>query len=273
MFRRLKKLAGLPVPPTVRVLRLSGAIGMGRRGLSLEMLAGDIDRAFAPDGLAAVALSINSPGGSPVQSSLIAARIRALSAEKSVPVLAFVQDVAASGGYWLAAAADEIVADPCSIVGSIGVVSAGFGFTGLLDKLGIDRRVHTAGTSKAMLDPFQEEKPEDVAHLKGLQADMHEQFKQWVRTRRAGRLQAGEEELFNGAFWTGRRALELGLVDRLGDLRSVLRDRFGDKVDIRVVNPARPRGLGRLIGLDAGDMADGIADAAIERAAFARFGL
>jgi len=273
MIRRLKKLAGLSVPPTVSVLRLSGTIGTGRRGLALETLAADIDRAFAPDDLSAVALLINSPGGSPVQSALIGRRIRALAVEKSVPVLAFVEDVAASGGYWLAAAADEIVADPCSIVGSIGVISAGFGFTGLIEKLGVDRRVHTAGTSKGMLDPFQAEKPEEIAHLKALQGDMHDQFKDWVRERRAGRLKATEEELFNGAFWTGRRALDLGLIDRLGDLRAVVRDRFGDKVVVDIVNPARRSGLGRFIGLGARDLADNVADAAMERAAFARYGL
>lgn len=273
LFRRLAKRLGMSVPPMVSVLRLSGVIGTGRRGLSLENLADDIDAAFGATGVAAVALSINSPGGSPVQSALIGRHIRALSAEKSVPVVAFVEDVAASGGYWLACAADEIVADACSIVGSIGVVSAGFGFTGLIEKLGVDRRVHTAGTSKGMLDPFQEEKPDEVAHLKALQADMHEQFKSWIRTRRTGRLKADEETLFNGAFWTAQRGLELGLVDRLGDLRSVMRERFGEKVRFNLVNPPRGPGLGRFIGLDAAGLANGVADVAAERAAFARYGL
>lgn len=273
MIRRLRKLAGLSLPPLVTVLRLSGAIGMGRRGLSLEGLAEDIDRAFAPGGLAAVALAINSPGGSPVQSALIGRRIRALASEKNVPVLAFVEDVAASGGYWLACAADEITADACSIVGSIGVVSAGFGFTGLIDRLGVDRRVHTSGASKAMLDPFRPEREEDVAYLKSIQAEMHDAFKSWVRDRRGARLKGKDDELFTGAFWTGATALDLGLVDRLGDLRATLRDRFGDKVDTRVINPPRGPGLGRFIGLDARTLADGVADAASERAAFARFGL
>lgn len=273
MIRRFRKFAGLSLPPLVSVLRLSGAIGTGRRGLSLDGLAEDIDRAFAPPDLAAVALSINSPGGSPVQSALIGRRIRALAAEKSTPVLAFVEDVAASGGYWLACAADEITADASSIVGSIGVVSAGFGFTGLIEKLGVDRRVYTAGTSKAMLDPFQAERPEEVTHLKGLQVDIHEQFKQWVRDRRGDRLRGDEADLFEGAFWTGRRALELGLIDRLGDLRGTLRQRFGEKVQIDLVNPPRGPGLGRFIGLDAAVLADGVADMAAERAAFARYGL
>lgn len=273
MLRRLRKFAGLPLSPLVSVLRLSGAIGTGRRGLSLEALEEDIERAFAPADLAAVALSINSPGGSPVQSALIARRIRALAAEKSLPVLAFVEDVAASGGYWLACAGDEITAEGCSIVGSIGVVSAGFGFTGLMEKLGVDRRVHTAGASKSMLDPFQAERPEDVAHLKALQGDMHASFKQWVRERRGARLRAPETELFEGAFWTGARALDLGLVDRLGDLRGTLRERFGDKVQIRLVNPPRRPGLGRLIGLDARSLTDGFAQTLEERAAYARYGL
>lgn len=273
MIRRLKKIAGLPVSPMVSVLRLSGVIGTKRRGLSLEGLEQDIERAFAPADLAAVALSINSPGGSPVQSALIARRIRALAVEKSVPVLAFVEDLAASGGYWLACAADEIVVDGSSIVGSVGVIAAGFGFTGLMDKLGVDRRIYTAGTRKSMLDPFQAERPEDVAHVRDLQVDIHEQFKQWVRERRAGRLNAAEEDLFNGCVWTGRRAVELGLADRLGCQHGVLRERFGDKVQVRMINPARRGGLGRLLGLDAGGLAEGLADVAAERAAFARYGL
>ncbi|WP_245838353.1 S49 family peptidase [Niveispirillum lacus] len=259
--------------PLVSVLRLSGVIGGGRRGLSLETLEGHIAEAFAPSGLAAVALSINSPGGSPVQSALIARRIRALAAEKSVPVLAFVEDVAASGGYWLACAADEITAHGCSIIGSIGVVSAGFGFTGLIEKLGVDRRVHTSGASKSMLDPFQVEKPAEVAHLQSLQAEMHEAFKQWIRERRGGRLAAPEAELFDGAFWAGQQSLTLGLIDRLGDMRSTLRERFGENVIIRLVNPPRGPGLGRLIGLDAGSITDGVIDSLSERAIFARFGM
>lgn len=252
-FRAL--LARLPIerfrnpPPLVTVLRLSGVIGsvgMARRGMSMAALADPIERAFRPSGLAAVALLINSPGGSPVQSALIARRIRALSVEKSVSVIAFVEDAAASGGYWLACAADEIFADSSSIVGSIGVVSGGFGFTGLIRRLGIERRLHTAGDNKAMLDPFSREDPEDVERLKAIQADVHDAFKQHVRERRGGRLKAADDILFNGEFWTGRRALELGLIDGLGDLRGILRQRFGDKVRLRPVGGARlwPRWLG-----------------------------
>ncbi|WP_051330569.1 S49 family peptidase [Niveispirillum irakense] len=277
LIRRIAKLAGASVPPIVSAIRLSGVIsaqGTARRGLSMEHLADPIERAFAPPDVSAVVLLVNSPGGSPVQSSLIAGRIRALSQEKSVPVLAFVEDVAASGGYWLACAADEIVADPASIVGSIGVVSAGFGFTDLIAKIGVERRVHTSGTSKAMLDPFRPERPDDVAHLEALQAEVHEGFKQWVRQRRGARLDGKDEaELFNGAFWSGARALELGLVDRLGDVRSVMRERFGEKVRIHVVNPTKRPGIGRLIGLDTATLAEGALDLASERTAFARFGL
>lgn len=281
LFRRIAKFAGADLPPIVAAIRLSGVIAataVGRRGLSLEALAEPIERAFALPDVSAVALIINSPGGSPVQSALIAGRIRQLSVEKSVPVLAFVEDVAASGGYWLACAADEIVADPSSIVGSIGVISAGFGFQAAIARLGVERRVYTSGTSKSMLDPFQPEKPEDVAHLKGLQEEVHDGFRQWVRARRGARL-AGQDEvsLFSGAFWSGARAKDLGLVDRLGDIRSTLRERFGEKLRIQVVNPTRRPGLGRFIGLDsralAADLADGLIDAAEQRSVYARFGL
>ncbi len=252
-FRDL--LARLPIerfrhpPPLVTVLRLSGVIGsVGpmRRGMTMAALAETIERAFRPSGLAAVALAVNSPGGSPVQSSLIARRIRALSVEKSVPVIAFVEDAAASGGYWLACAADEIFADASSIVGSIGVVSGGFGFTGLIRRLGIERRLHTSGDNKAMLDPFSREDPDDVERLKVIQGDIHEAFRQHVRERRGGRLKAADDILFNGEFWTGRRALELGLIDGLGDLRGILRQRFGEKVRLRPVGAGRawPRWLG-----------------------------
>ncbi len=247
--------------PVVTVLRLDGGIGPGstlRRGLNMKALAEPIARAFQPKRLTAVALVVNSPGGSAAQSALIASRIRQWADEKQVPVIAFVEDVAASGGYWLACAADEIYADERSIVGSIGVVSAGFGFVGLLDKLGMERRVYTAGERKAILDPFRPENPDDVAILKSLQADLHESFAAWVRARRGPRLAAGEE-LFTGEFWTGRRAFELGLVDGLGDIRSQLRARFGEKVRLRPVRQER-KGLAKLLkpGLD-GEAAEGLA--------------
>ena len=206
-----------------------------------------IDRAFAPRRLAAVALAVNSPGGSPVQSALIARRIRARADERGVPVLAFAEDVAASGGYWLACAGDEIYADENSIVGSIGVIAAGFGFVEAIARHGVERRVHTAGARKGMLDPFRPEDPGEVERLLAVQRDMHESFIAHVRARRGRRLKGADEELFSGEFWSGRQAIALGLVDGLGDLRGVLRDRFGERVRIRPV--AARRGLRRRLGI------------------------
>jgi signal peptide peptidase SppA len=263
--------------PTVGIVRLAGAIGMPLplRGdsLSLASLAGPLDRAFGLKNLQAVALAINSPGGSAVQSALIARRIRALAAEKKVPVLAFVEDVAASGGYWLATAADEIYADECSIVGSIGVIAAGFGFPELLQRLGIERRVHTAGPRKAMLDPFRQERPEDVARLMALQQEIHEGFKTQVRERRAGKLKGDEAELFSGDIWTGRPALARGLIDGIGDLRSILRGRYGERV--KLVPVGAPRSwLRRRLGLGRPESwADQLAAALEERALWGRYGL
>ncbi len=279
-------LSRLPVrrfkepPPVVAVLRLSGVIGgIGpvRRGLSLASQAHLIERAFKLPRLEAVALTINSPGGSPVQSALIAGRIRALAEEKKIPVVAFAEDVAASGGYWLACAADEIFAHESSIVGSIGVISAGFGFPGLLERLGVERRVHTAGERKAMLDPFRSEDPKDVARLQTIQTDVHESFQDYVRQRRGERLTGEEADLFSGEFWTGRRALELGLVDGLGDLRQVMRERYGEKVRLRLIDGARPRWRPRLsVEVPAPDLAASAAalvDAVEERVLWARYGL
>lgn len=259
-------------PPVVTVVRLAGLIAAGgglvRAGLSLSGQAGILKAAFKPRRLAAVALVVNSPGGSPVQSALIAQRIRQHAEEKKVPVIAFVEDVAASGGYWLAAAADEIIADPMSIMGSIGVVSAGFGFHEALARLGIERRLYTQGERKRLLDPFLPEKPEDVARLEALQADIHAEFKAWVRDRRAGKLKGAEADLFNGDIWTGRRALELGLVDGLGEIRSTLRGRYGENVRIRPVTHA-VSWIRRSLGLTAADLLA----VAEERAAYARWGL
>jgi signal peptide peptidase SppA len=224
-------------------------------------------------GARAVALALNSPGGSPVQSALIAQRIRLLADEKGVKVIAFVEDVAASGGYWLACAADEILVDPHSIVGSIGVISAGFGFQDLIARIGVERRVHTSGERKAMLDPFRPEKAEDVERLHRLQAEIHDGFKDWVRARRAGKLRGEDSLLFSGEFWTGRRGLELGLVDGLGELRATLQARYGAKVNLPVIGPRR-RLLSRF-GL--GMTLDGIGPATLaaleERLHWQRFGL
>jgi signal peptide peptidase SppA len=241
-------------PPKVAVLRLSGIIGgLGpvRQGLTLAGLESTIERAFAVPDLSAVALSVNSPGGSPVQSELIAARIRDLAAEKEVKVLAFCEDVAASGGYWLAAAADEVFVQDSSILGSIGVISSGFGFQGLIERFGIERRIHTAGDKKSMLDPFKPEDPQDVARLKSIQEDIHEHFKNWVVERRGDKLTADPEALFSGEFWTGRRAVELGLADGRGELRATLRERYGDKVKIVPVKLRKPWWKGR-VGLQGG---------------------
>ena len=277
--RLADRLDGAPIVP---VLRLSGVIGgsvsIRKGGLSLADMAGSIEKAFEHRGAVAVALSINSPGGSPVQSSLIAKRIRDLASEKELPVFAFCEDVAASGGYWLACAADEIHANPSSIVGSIGVVSAGFGFPALLEKVGIERRVHTAGENKAILDPFAPENPDDVVHLKELQAEIHEQFKTHVRAYRGARLDDDEVTLFSGAFWTGERAVSLGLVDGLGDLRMVMREKFGDKVRLPVMTEPKgwlQRRMGmRLSALSApADWAPSLMGALDERAHWSRFGL
>jgi signal peptide peptidase SppA len=277
--RLVDRLDGAPIVP---VLRLSGVIGgsasIRKGGLSLADMAGSIEKAFEHSGAVAVALAINSPGGSPVQSSLIAKRIRDLAGEKELPVFAFCEDVAASGGYWLACAADEIHANPSYIVGSIGVVSAGFGFPALLEKVGIERRVHTAGENKAILDPFAPENPDDVVHLKELQAEIHEQFKTYVRAHRGERLDDDEVTLFSGAFWTGERAVSLGLVDGLGDLRAVMREKFGDKVRLPVMTEPKgwlQRRMGmRLSALSApADWAPSVMGALDERAHWSRFGL
>jgi len=268
--------------PVVPVVRLSGVIAssglLGNRGLSIESVAPLLKRAFDTRGAKAVALAINSPGGSPVQSALIGQRIRLLAAEKDVKVIAFVEDVAASGGYWLACAADEIIVDPSSIVGSIGVISAGFGFQDLIARYGVERRVHTSGERKAMLDPFRPEKADDVERLHRLQAEIHDGFKDWVRERRAGKLKGEDATLFSGEFWTGKRGLELGLVDGIGELRAILQARYGAKVHLPVIGPRR-RLLSRFgLGTSVGETGiDGIGPATLaaieERLHWQRFGL
>jgi signal peptide peptidase SppA len=272
-------------PPRVAVIRLEGTISAStsrlRRGqISLEALDATLERAFDLPDLAAVALCVNSPGGSPVQSSLVAGRIRVLADEKKVPVIAFVEDVAASGGYWLACAGDEILADAGSLVGSIGVVFSGFGFTELIARYGVERRIHTAGANKAMLDPFLPEAPDDVKRLLEAQSDIHDAFKDWVRSRRGGKLNGPEDDIFSGAFWTGRKALELGLIDGLGDMRGVMRARFGDDVDLVRIGGKRSlfsalRGGGVAAAGDAlgGELVDRALQAVDERALWSRFGL
>ncbi len=248
-------------------MRLQGAIGASGRGsLSDRSVANLLEKAFKgkPD---AVALEINSPGGSPVQSALIGARIRRLADEHEVPVYAFVEDVAASGGYWLASAADEIIADSCSILGSIGVISAGFGAHVFLQRQGIERRVHTAGKSKSMLDPFKPENEEDVERLNRLLGQLHEQFIAQVRDRRGEKL-TDNPDLFTGEVWIGQSAVDEGLADGVGHLVPTMKDRFGDKVQFRRLEQKKPL-LPRL-GIQA---MQGAITEVEERALFARFGL
>jgi len=283
-------LARLPVPalqnppPLVGVLRLAGVIGaLGplRNGMTLAALEPAIARAFSLPRLAAVALSVNSPGGSATQSDLIARRIRDWAEEKEVPVLVFCEDVAASGGYWLACAGDEIFLRETSIVGSIGVISAGFGFPALLEKIGVERRLHTVGDKKSLLDPFRPETPDELKRLQGLQQDIHEAFKETVKQRRGSRLKAEETELFSGEVWVGRKAIERGLADGLGEMRQVLRARYGENVVLKRVDGTRPWWRRRL-GLRpavrdhasvAGDWVGGALAAIEERALWSRFGL
>lgn len=280
MLRRL--IPFLPKPPVVSVMRLAGMISPSsqpfRGALNLPGIAANIERACTLPGVLAVALQINSPGGSPVQSALIAKRVRAVAKEHELPVFAFVEDVAASGGYWLACAADEIYAERSSIVGSIGVVSAGFGFEEAIKKIGVERRLYHQGRNKAMLDPFRPEDPDDVERLHGLQKEIHEAFIDHVRDRRGKRLKGEDDVLFNGDVWTGKKALELGLIDGLGDLRSVMRDRFGEKVQLPVVGGERSwlkrrLGLSAIGSADTYDIASGALAAVEERALWSRFGL
>ena len=254
--------------PLVAVIRLQGMIAASGapNALNDAGTAAMIERAFKRGKPKAVALVINSPGGSPAQSSLIAARVRRLAAEKDIPVIAFVEDVAASGGYWLATAADEIFADSNSIVGSIGVISAGFGFPEFLARHGIERRVHTAGKSKTMLDPFRAEKPADIKRLKALQEQIHEGFIAQVKGRRGARL-ADDPDLFTGEIWVGDAAREVGLIDGIGHLVPVMKSRFGDKVRFATYQRRRPL-LGRLAAQVVGDVSASIED----RAAYARSG-
>ena len=252
-------------PPLVPVIRLSGIISTGSRGVNDAALAPLIEKAFRMKP-AAVALVINSPGGSPVQSSLIAARIRRLAQEKSVTVHAFVEDVAASGGYWLACAGDQIWVDDSSIVGSIGVISSGFGFAELMERQGVERRVITAGASKSLADPFLPQKPEDVARIKAIQTPIHEAFIAHVRARRGARLTGGD--LFNADIWVGQQAVALGLVDGVAHLVPKMKELFGDKVALLPLG--QKRGLLGRFGLR---LAEDALQAVEDRAAWGRFGL
>lgn len=259
--------------PVVAVVKLHGVITptpspLAARGtININTVEQALTKAFDHERLKAVAVAINSPGGAPTQSALVGERIRELADRKKVPVIAFCEDVAASGGYWLACAADEIYAHASSLVGSIGVVTAGFGLNGLLERFGVERRVYTAGAHKVRLDPFQQEKDEDVEWLKGLQAQLHEQFVSWVKTRRGDRLTDGED-LFTGEVWTGAKAKELGLIDGVGNLRTVLSERYPD-AEITVAEPKRPL----LARLGIGGAAQSLLTAVEHRALWSRYGL
>jgi signal peptide peptidase SppA len=275
--------------PVVPVVRLTGVIGFStplRPGLSIAGLARMLDRAFAVRHAKAVALAINSPGGSAVQSHLIYRRIRALAKEKNLPVIAFVEDVAASGGYMIACAADEIVCDPASIVGSIGVIGASFGFPEAMKKLGIERRIYTAGENKSTLDPFLPENEHDVTRIKAIQQDIHAMFIGLVRERRGERLAGPENTVFSGEYWVAKTAKDLGLVDQLGDVRSFLRERFGEEVVMPPV-PAERSLFGRRtpgvsgiapgellgLGVEPHGLVDDFISALEARAMWAKFGL
>ena len=235
----------------VSVIPLNGIIApnMGRRkGLNLNEIDKNIEQAFSVKNLKAVALQINSPGGSPVQSEMISQRIRSLSEKNNVPVLAFIEDVAASGGYWLACSADEIFASKASIVGSIGVVSSGFGFDKAIQKIGIERRLYTSGDNKAILDPFLPENKDDVKRLKSIQKELHSQFIGFVKSRRGSKISVENKEVFTGAFWSGEKSLEIGLIDSFGEMKSVLKERFGENVKIREFAPKKKLfGFGNLL--------------------------
>jgi signal peptide peptidase SppA len=274
---------GVAVVPVVRLSGVIGAVTPLRPGMSLTGVAKTLERAFAIKNAKAVALMINSPGGSPVQSRQIYLRIRQLAAEKKLPVLVFVEDVAASGGYMIACAGDEIFCDPSSILGSIGVVGGAFGFQDLIKKIGVERRLYTAGEHKAMLDPFLPENPEDVARVKALQREIHAIFIALVKQSRGGRLKGADQVLFTGEYWAGETSVSLGLADAIGDLRSTLRARYGDKVLTPVIAPAtgilsgllgrRSAGAGTLTSLEGlAGLPDELISALETRAIWAKFG-
>ena len=261
--------------PAIPVIRLQGVIAADQRQgrINLANVAPLLQRAFAMKSAPAVAIVINSPGGSPVQSRLISKRIRDLADEHHKPVLVFVEDAAASGGYFIAVAGDEIFVDPSSIVGSIGVIMAGFGFVGTLEKLGIERRVHTAGNNKSTLDPFLPEKSSDVDRIKQVELDIHQVFIDHVKARRGAKLKAADDVLFTGEWWTGGRGVDLGLVDAIGDLHATLCTRFGKDVELKLIGPKRPLFSLPRLGFSAETLTADLAATVEDRAIWARFGL
>jgi signal peptide peptidase SppA len=286
---RLSKLLPASLRKTdtvIPVVRMQGAIMANsspmRQNLSLAGVAGPLQRAFDMKDAPVVAISVNSPGGSPVQSRLIYSRIRELAEEKQKRVLVFVEDVAASGGYMIALAGDEIIADETSVIGSIGVVASTFGFVEAIKKLGVERRVYTAGKNKVSLDPFQPVKDSDIKHIKDLQLDIHEIFIDMVKARRSGKL-SDDGDIFTGMYWTGRPAKERGLIDSFGHMSPILKERYGKKTKLVLMQakksflgrPVSSVGLsGNSIGTDlAGSLPSSIASEMEERALWARFGL
>ena len=274
---------GAAVVPVVRLSGLIGAVTPLRPGMSLAGVARTLERAFSMKNAKAVALAINSPGGSPVQSRQIYLRIRQLAAEKKLPVLVFVEDVAASGGYMIACAGDEIFCDPSSIMGSIGVVGGSFGFQEMIKRIGVERRLYTAGEHKGMLDPFLPENPDDVARLKTIQREIHALFIALVKQSRGARLKGTDDVLFTGEYWAGETSVSLGLADAIGDLRSTLRARYGDKVVTPLVAPSsgllsgllgrKSAGAGTLASLDGfAGLPDEVISALESRAIWAKFG-
>ena len=276
----IKKLFGGDKPLVV-VVSMEGVIGAkstGRKNINLSNLQTQLENAFKIDKAKAIAILINSPGGSPVQSDLIATKMRQLSIEKRKPILCFCEDAAASGGYWLAAAGDEIYAAPASIIGSIGVIFSGFGFDELIKRYGIQRRVYTQGKRKLQLDPFSPENPDDIEHIKELQADIHTYFKDYVRNRRGDKLKDDEDNLFSGQFWTGNKALELGLIDGLGHYEQVCREKFGENVKFKIISGKSGLSLRSLLEGKLGifhqeKIIDDAVDIIIEKSHWSRLGL
>ncbi|MEZ5814781.1 MAG: S49 family peptidase [Alphaproteobacteria bacterium] len=270
-------IGGLLKPkPRVSVLRLSGVIadaGPGRSGISHHRYEKSIEQAFDEFDLKAVLLVINSPGGSPAQSALIGDQIRRLADEKDVPVYAFVEDVAASGGYWLACAADEIYANETSIVGSIGVISASFGFKDLIEKYGVERRVHTSGKNKSFMDPFTDEKPTDVKRLKDIQWDLHETFIGWVKDRRGEKIKGKDSDLFDGRFWTAKTALDLGLVDGFSSAKRFAKAKFGDDIKFAEFGPEKKLVSSLLGSHIKSSIADDTIEALERKAIWGRYGV
>jgi Periplasmic serine proteases (ClpP class) len=261
--------------PVIPVVRLQGVIAAEQRPGRLNIAGVEplLAKAFAMKSAPAVAIVINSPGGSPVQSRLISKRIRDLADKHNKKVIVFVEDAAASGGYFIAVAGDEILVDPSSIVGSIGVIMASFGFVGAIDKLGIERRVHTAGRNKSTLDPFLPEKAEDVERIKQFELDIHQVFIDHVKAGRKDRLKAADDVLFTGEWWTGMRGVELGLVDGIGDLHGTLRQRYGEDIVLKQIAPKRPFFALPRLGFSAQSMVEDVTHSIEDRAWWARLGL